>query len=65
MRLLDEKTGSEVKVGDMVETFIGESVKVLGFSIGCTPQSSGRVLVQDDNGVGEYYPGVIGCTIER
>jgi hypothetical protein len=65
MRLYDKTTGAEIKVGDIVETFRGERVELLGFRAPTHEGSTGRVDVQV---VGtqirsEYFPSVINAEI--
>lgn len=63
MRLVDEATQNEIKVGDIVKTFRGKSVTVEGMREPHKPSSTGRVTVRtlDGKQVREYFPGVIGA----
>jgi len=67
MRLVYEKTGAEVKVGDIVETSRGQKVRVDFFREPHKPASSGKVVVKGaDGSAREYYVSVIGAEwIER
>ena len=60
MRLVYEKTGEEVKVGDAVTAFHGRNVKVLQFKHR-HPGSNGKVTVTEDKWMQEYYVSVIGA----
>lgn len=61
MKLIYEKTGQEVKVGDKVETFRGETVEVSFFRPPHKPSSEGHVSVKRDGGTREFYVSVIGA----
>lgn len=73
MRLVYEKTGIEVQVGDIVETIRGLKVRVHSFDKPHKPDSEGKIMVEGavDGGPGflgkvNYYTGVIGAQwIER
>lgn len=59
--LVHEKTGAEIRVGDTVETFRGESCKVT--LLRPTEGQNGRVYVRlpGDSFDSEFFPGVIGA----
>lgn len=71
--LVDEKTGAPIAIGDVVETFRGEKVRVTGFKAPTHSGSTGRVYVQPlelkEGFVGlpgfnrEYFPSVISAKI--
>lgn len=70
MRLVYDKTGTEVKIGDFATTFRGETVIVSGIEKPRHGGSTGRVYVREDK-VRErgsivfdqgYFPSVIGAT---
>ena len=64
MKLVYEKTGCEVKCGDVAETFRGDVVYVEGWDEPAHPGSTGRVYVKEfgDRGFNcSYYPSVIGA----
>ena len=71
MKLVYTKTGTEVKVGDVVEIAHGQKVKVTYFCEPHKPSSSGKVSVQyfgypEGEGTMEYFVNVIGAEwIER
>ena len=76
MRLVYEKTGEEVKVGDIVELRDSTKVVVTFFREPHKPSSTGKVSVEspksittlgdDRRGSSEYFVGVIGAKwIER
>jgi hypothetical protein len=52
--LVDEKTNVPVKMNQMIVSFRGEEMKLLGGSPPYKPSSTGKVWVEN----GEYYPGV-------
>jgi hypothetical protein len=70
-KLVNETTGREVKKGQVVKSFRGESAIVAGFQPLRSPSSTGRVNVYwfDDEGnpldeeESSYYPGVFGLVI--
>lgn len=62
MQLVYETTNKPVQIGDVTETFRGESVVVLGIVKPHKPSSTGRVYVKfvDTTGSGqEFFPSVI------
>ena len=64
MKLIYEKTGCEVKCGDVAHTFRGEAVYVEGWEEPRHAGSTGRVYVKEmrDHGCSaSYYPSVIGA----
>ena len=66
MKLVYDKTGEEVKVGDPVD-ISGRAASVTYFREPHNPASSGKVTIKYGDGDSmEYYVGVIGATwIER
>lgn len=65
-KLINEKTGLEIKIGEMVETFRGERVELISFQAGRHAGSTGRVVVAlSPSCEAEYYPGVIGAKIVK
>lgn len=66
-RLICERTGEEIKVGDEVDTFRGDQVRVVGIRPPHRPGSSGRVIVDELSANGsrgqEYFPSVIDAKI--
>jgi hypothetical protein len=54
---------TEIRPGDTVETFRGETATLISATIPHKPGSTGRVVVrfegEDEN---EFFPGVIGAT---
>lgn len=66
MKLVDEKTGQEIKAGDKVTTFRGEKGTLVSWAPPRTINSSGKVTVKfgkhDIHGR-EFYPSVIGAKI--
>ena len=65
-KLLDAKTGTELKFGDK-RTCRGEAVTITGFQPPHKPESSGRVFVNfvSDGVPGHYYPSVIDARYEE
>jgi hypothetical protein len=64
-KLINESTGNELKKGDIVQDFRGESHVLIGFRAPHKPASTGRVIVKslDSEDVREYYPSVINAKI--
>lgn len=62
MKLIETKTGRELKIGDAVTTFRGESAILKGMRPGGVG-STGRVELQlaGAKGAGEFFPSVIGA----
>jgi hypothetical protein len=62
-KLIDEKTGRDLNVGDLRLTSRGEEVRITSFAPPHKPESSGKVNVKfiGDDVPGEYYPSVIGA----
>jgi hypothetical protein len=58
-KLVYIKTGLPVRVGDITETFRGQPVKVLGWALPLTPESTGRVTIAGEAGAADFYPSVI------
>jgi hypothetical protein len=64
MKLVNEKTGEALLVGDTVTTFRGEVGTLTACSAPRHEGSSGRVYVKFSGGFGyeaSYYPSVIGA----
>lgn len=59
MHLYNESTGKQLHVGDIVETFRKERCILKGMTEPHKPSSTGRVLVEIDGGLAEFYPSVI------
>ena len=62
MRLINSKTGDEIKVGEVVHTHMGKAVIVTGWQRPLHEGSTGRVFVrtmQDNAFEMGYYPSVI------
>jgi hypothetical protein len=67
MKLVNEKTQAEIKVGDIARTFRGEAVVVTGWEEPRNPASTGRVYIKtmtDNPFEMGYYPSVIGAKWE-
>ena len=64
-KLVSNKTGAEIKVGDTVTTFRGEPHILMSFDHGTTPSSTGRVYVSYglDDFRQAFYPSVIDAKI--
>jgi len=63
MKLINEQTGLEVKVGDLVKDFLGHEAILIDYKILPAP-SSGRVYLQYNRTKAfPYYPSVIGCKL--
>lgn len=63
MKLIDTTTQREIKIGDQVKTFRGETAVVKGFRPPHKPGSSGRVIVDLGNGDRDFFPGVINAQL--
>lgn len=62
MKLYNEKTGDEIKVGDIVTTFRGESVTVTGWP----KDGRNKVWVKNADGdTREYFPSVIDAVLRE
>jgi hypothetical protein len=62
MRLISERSGIEIKIGDRVTTFRGESGTLSSVRLPHKPGSSGHVGVKfDAGGEQEFFPAVIGA----
>ena len=62
MRLINNKTGQEIKVGEVVHTHLGKAAIVTGWQHPEHEGSTGRVFVrtmQDNAFEMSYYPSVI------
>jgi hypothetical protein len=64
LRLVDEKTGKPITIGDLVTTFRGETGNLVGAEPPTTSGSTGRVRVQLVGATGEgsirsWFSGVI------
>lgn len=59
-RLINEKTGIEVKVGDVLTDFRGDTAVFRSFAEPHKPSSSGKVYT---DGLGGKYPQVFGLKI--
>lgn len=64
-KLINKKTGKEVKVGDTVTTFRGEKAVLEGFKEPHKSSSTGKVYVKFEGAEwsDQFYPSVIGCEI--
>jgi hypothetical protein len=63
-KLIDNKTGAEIKSGDKVTTFRGETYELRDFAPPKHSASTGRIYLADDDGnISEFYPGVIDAKI--
>jgi hypothetical protein len=68
-KLINEKTGSEIQVGDKLLCFRGEEYILQGFKEPHKPSSTGRVYVKavlPDGREGmsrEFFPSVVGAKI--
>ena len=67
MKLINEITGDELKVGQRVKTFRDEWGTLMGFRPGSHEGSTGRVWVQMDDCTEqrEFFPGVIDAKIVK
>lgn len=63
-KLINDKTGLEVSIGDKAVTFRGEAVTITGFEPPRHSGSTGKVYVtyDEDGRRGGYYPSVIDCS---
>lgn len=66
-RLVDAKTGTELKFGDKRTTFEGEAITITGFHPPHQTERSGRVFVNfaRDGILSFCYPSVIGARYEE
>lgn len=63
MKLIREKTGEIVNVGDIAHDFRGKAAIITGWALPKTYGSTGRVYIKEMNDqgfTGEYYPSVYG-----
>lgn len=63
MKLIKEKTGDIVNVGDVAHDFRGQAAIITGWAMPRHEGSTGRVYIKemDERGMtGEYYPSVYG-----
>lgn len=61
-KLINEKTGEQVKPGDTVTDFRGTKWTLLSFQV-LQPPSTGRVVVQSVDYESAFYPSVFGLKI--
>lgn len=61
MKLYNEKTGDEIKIGDTVNTFRGDTVTVTGWP----KDGRNKVWVMTPNGTREFFPSVIGAVLRE
>jgi len=68
-KLVDVKTGNEIHVGDVVQTFRGEKARVTAWTEPCHAASTGRVsvVVLKEKRFGEqhFFPSVVGAEIVK
>jgi hypothetical protein len=62
MKLIDEKTGNEVRIGDTVTNVVA---RPMGNKARLHAIHNGMVHVDYGNGPVEHYPFVIGCKIKE
>ena len=65
-KLINEKTGQEIKAGDTVQRFRGTDYRLISFTEPHKPSSTGRVYVEPVSGEGnarELFPSVVGAKI--
>ena len=59
MKLINERTGTEIKIGDVVKTFRGEAATLVGMAEPRSENSTGRVYLRRDGVTDALYPSVI------
>ncbi len=65
-KLIDQRTGKKIKIGDEVMTFRDEPCTVIGFFYPHNPNSTGKVhVVFATEEKRTYYPGVIGAKYRK
>jgi hypothetical protein len=66
-KLIDEKSGKEIKPGDTVTTFRGDPMVMVSFTPPHKPSSSGFVHLRYPHidSEAEFYPSVIGAVIKE
>jgi hypothetical protein len=65
-KLISEKTGREINVGDVLTTFRGERVTLIGMQPPHKLEASGKVVCEDLNRRDSvWYAGVVGERYER
>jgi hypothetical protein len=65
-KLINEKTGEEIQVGDTLTTFRGERVTLIGVQPPHKPEATGKVVCEDRNHRDSvWYANVVGCRFER
>lgn len=60
--LIDAKSGDQVRLGDYVTTFRGETGTLTAVYPPHKPSSEGKVAVEVHGRSGVLYPSVIGCS---
>jgi hypothetical protein len=65
-KLISEKTGDEIKIGDSLTTVRGERVTLVGTMPPHKPEASGKVVCEDQNRRDSvWYCAVVGARFER
>jgi hypothetical protein len=65
-KLISEKTGEEICVGDVLITSRGEKVRLIGMQPPHKPEASGKVVCEDENRRDcVWYAGVVGARFEK
>jgi hypothetical protein len=65
-KLISEKTGEEINVGDEITTISGERVRLVGVQPPHRPGTTGKVFVMNRNRRDSvYYAAIVGCRFER
>ena len=65
-KLIEIKTGKELKPGDAVNTFRNEPATLVGYREPEHEGSSGKVTIRlEDGDVRSFYPSVIGATFDE
>jgi hypothetical protein len=65
-KLVNTKTGKEVRIGEIVTTFRGEQATLTDWAAPFTPASTGRVYLKFESGMEHgYFPTVIETKIVK
>ena len=60
-RLVHIETGKPINIGDELETFRGEKVRLVGMQPPHKPEASGKVFCDDGQCDSVWYASVVGC----
>jgi hypothetical protein len=65
-KLIHIDTGQPINIGDELETFRGEKVRLVGMQPPHKPEASGKVFCENDSHCDStYYTSVVNCRFVR